>query len=151
MTNAIAPVGTSGLTLLGVLWNRAGQIWDFTNSVWKSFSSGAGTDTISATEYGTSGVYGFAVPSAAQKEWLFATFHETNKNGVALATCDNTSITNASIPSGTMLRRTVARFGGQTPTRNATTGTKTFKDEDGNIEMTETPTSEQSIRVFSEG
>ena len=100
MTNAIGTIGTSDLTgIVAVLWRRDGQVADFVNNNWKEFASDAGTDIIAANEYGTTGIYGFTVPAVFRVDWWFATFHQTNKSGVAMATCINPSSLSAAARS----------------------------------------------------
>lgn len=147
MTNAIGTVGTTGLTsVTAIFYNRSGQVWNGTSFV-TYVQANLATYKIAATEQVPTGNYVAAVPSSAQTLWWFATFLDSSNNPIAV--CENPSITDATIPAGTMLRRTVGRFGGQTPTRSATTGTKTFKDADGTTVMTETPTTTQATRSLS--
>lgn len=157
MTNAIGPVGTTALTVVALIWRRDGSIASTANA-WAAFSTGLSWPTYvrSTTEFGATGNYNLVIHADLQKDWWFVSFHDGTTPGATLASlteaiaiCENPSITDATIPAGTMLRRTVGRFGGATPTRNATTGLKTFKDADGNTVYTETPTNTEATRVLS--
>lgn len=147
MTTATGHAGTTGLTgVTCILRNRAGQVWN--GSAFVTYvQANLATYKIAATEQVPTGDYIASIPSGAQATWRTATFLDSSNNPIAGD--ENPSITDATIPAGTMLRRTVSRFGGATPTRNATTGTKTFKDADGTTVMTETPTTTEATRVLS--
>jgi hypothetical protein len=146
MTNVIGTTGTTGLSgVTFILRNRAGQVWNgsaFVTYVQANIAS----YKISATEQVPTGDYIGSVPSGAQADWVQATFLDSS-NG-PLATYDNPTITDATIASGSMLYVTAAQFGGNTPTRDATTGTETYKDRNGTTVKTETPSSTAATRVF---
>ncbi len=146
MTNVIGTTGTTGLSgVTFFLSNRAGQVWNgsaFVTYVQANLAS----YKIAATEQVPTGNYVGTVPSGAQLDWWMATFLDSS-NG-PLAVCENPNITDATISSGTMLYVTAAQFGGNTPTRDATTGTETYKDRNGTTVKTETPSSTAATRVF---
>ncbi len=146
MTEAIGTGGTTGLTgVTFILRNRAGQVWN--GSAFVTYDQDdLASYKIAATEQVPLGDYVGSVPAGAQSAWVQASFLDSS-NG-PLATYDNPTITDATIASGSMLYVTAAQFGGNTPTRDATTGTETYKDRNGTTVKTETPSSTAATRVF---
>jgi hypothetical protein len=138
--------GTSGMaSVTAIFENLSGQFWD--GSAWVTFNnSNLASYKTAATERGTLAQYAATIPAGAREEWSTAYFLDSTNQTVATATKE--VITNTTLADDSMLELTAARFGGVTPTRDGTTGTETYKREDGTSAYTETPSTTAATRTI---
>ena len=101
MTTATGHVGTTGLTIRMLLWNRAGLVWN--GSAYETYDSGNWASyRISTTEIGVLGSYRGDVPSGAQTTWARATFHVGTTESLTVAT-DGSDMANVVEVNGTTI------------------------------------------------